>query len=208
MRIASTLLAAILLSSCSNGHYQDYLNLYNIPQPSPDSFTHCYDYGCKTKVQVTLPQHTKSKLQKLFQRSSLTPSEEREKISAAIGIFEQDIGNLTGTKNDKYGTFRLYQDDAETTKTFQQDCIDETTNTTIYVALLEQLNLIRYHRITFPETRSPLAGGGLWWHRSAVLEEVESGPKFAIDSWFKDNGHPAVIIPLSEWENGWSPSKQ
>lgn len=85
---------------------------------------------------------------------------ERDKISKAIQIFETDIGNITGTKNDKRGTFRLYQDDAPSTKNFQQDCIDESTNTTIYLGLLEQLGYLELHKPVFAANRQPFKSGG------------------------------------------------
>ena len=39
------------------------------------------------------------------------------------------------------------------------------------------------------------------------MEEIETGQKYAVDSWFEDNGHPAHIVPLIEWKKGWKPQK-
>jgi len=30
-------------------------------------------------------------------------------------------------------------------------------------------------------------------------------PRFAVDSWYVDNGQPAVILPLAEWFNYGGP---
>lgn len=34
------------------------------------------------------------------------------------------------------------------------------------------------------------------------------GGRFAVDSWFVDNGEPAVILPLADWLNGGGPNVQ
>ena len=44
-------------------------------------------------------------------------------------------------------------------------------------------------------------------HWSAVIEEKQEDEprRFAVDSWFVDNGQPAVILPLEEWKKGAGP---
>ena len=198
---------AFFLCACSGGTANDYLRMKNILPPTPENFIHCYDYGCKSKALVSLPKPTLQRLKKNFKPTPKTAESERQKIAAAIQIFEQDIGDLVGTKNDKFGTFRLYQDDAEKTKRFQQDCVDESTNTTIYLSLLEQLGFIKFHDVGFPESRQPFFGGSVWWHQTATMTEKETGERYAVDSWFQDNGHPAFIVPLKEWKDGWRPEQ-
>lgn len=34
------------------------------------------------------------------------------------------------------------------------------------------------------------------------------GARFAVDSWFVDNGEPAVVLPLADWLNGDGPNVQ
>ena len=202
-----TLFLILFLSACSDGHYGDYLKLRDIPVPTTENFTHCYNYGCQKKVSIALPQKTQDRLHTHFTPPAETAEQEQQKIATAIQIFEEDIGELVGTKNDKRGTFRLYQDNSKTTRTFQQDCIDESTNTTIYLGLLEQMQLLQFHRPVFAANRQPFFGGAPWWHQTAVMQNIETGDKFAVDSWFRDNGHPAFIVPLQEWKDGWLPPK-
>jgi hypothetical protein len=44
-------------------------------------------------------------------------------------------------------------------------------------------------------------------HWSAVIEEKRGGAvsQFVVDSWFVDNGQPAVILPLADWKKGAGP---
>jgi hypothetical protein len=39
-------------------------------------------------------------------------------------------------------------------------------------------------------------------HWSAVIRERRIGRRFAVDSWFLDNGHPPFVQPLEDWLSG------
>lgn len=207
-RLLTACFCLLLLASCQGSNPQYYLNLYDIKPPSTKNFTHCFNYGCQTHRNVELPAKTERKLHKLFKPPAKTAKIERTRISKAIQIFETDIGALTGTKNDKHGTFKLYQDNAKTTQSFQQDCIDESTNTTIYLTLLNNMKLLKFHTPTFPASRQPFTGGSAWWHQTATMKEINTGERYAVDSWFFDNGAPAAIVPLKTWKKGWRPPKK
>ncbi|NMG36754.1 hypothetical protein GRF61_20080 [Azoarcus sp. TTM-91] len=47
---------------------------------------------------------------------------------------------------------------------------------------------------------------------AAVQEEAppagQPGARFAVDSWFVDNGEPAVVLPLADWLDGEGPNVQ
>lgn len=199
--------SALFLSACAAGDYRYYLHHRNITPPTIEAFTHCYNYGCEKRVTVALSDKTQNRLKKHFIPAPNNAKAEREKIATAIQIFEQDIGEKVGTKNDKRGTFRLYQDNTAQSRTFQQDCIDESTNTTIYIGLLEEMGLIQFHKAVFPANRQPFFSGAPWWHQTAVMQEIKTGEKFAVDSWFRDNGHAAFVVSLHEWKAGWMAPK-
>ena len=196
----------LFLSACNSGNPQYYLNLYDIKSPTAQNFTHCLNYGCQTRNLVSLPKTTHKKLTTLF-KNTKSAEDERTKVTQAIQIFEKDIGALTGTHNDKHGTFRIYQDDSIESQRFQQDCIDESTNTTIYLMLLQDLNLLTYNTPFFPASRSPIGSGSRWWHQTAVIQDIETKQRYAVDSWFFDNGEKAVIKDIESWKAGWNPPK-
>ena len=85
----------------------------------------------------------------------------------------------------------------------QLDCIDESTNTTTYLRLLDQAGLLRHHRVVERATRFGLFVG--MPHSTAVIEELDSGNRFAVDSWFHDNGQPPHIVRLEDWRAGLDP---
>ena len=209
MKILPVLCAGLCLltSACVTATPQDYLKMHDIAPPTPQNFTHCYDYGCQTKVTLSLPETTQRSLYQIFTPPPQNAAQEREKISKAIGRFETDIGQITGTKNDKYGTFRLYQDGTPESRRFQQDCVDESTNTTTYLSLLHQMGLLHFHSPSFPSSRQPFLSGGSWWHQSATIKDNKTGRRYAVDSWFDNNGHPAHIVTLDQWHDGWKPTQ-
>ena len=42
-------------------------------------------------------------------------------------------------------------------------------------------------------------------HTTAVIEDIGTGTRYAVDSWFFDNGIPPAIVELSAWKKGWGP---
>jgi hypothetical protein len=68
------------------------------------------------------------------------------------------------------------------------------------VGLMERL--LRWHRVAYPARR------GLWnLHNTAVVEQMENGELFAVDSWFRANGEDAVIVPMDKWLGGYEPER-
>lgn len=114
---------------------------------------------------------------------------------------EKIVGGLTGTEEDVRGTFRK-------TGRLQLDCVDESTNTTAYLIAFAERGYLKHHTVEGPSSRFLLHGRPGWPHQTAVIKETETGQRYAIDSWFYDNGHPAVSVPLEEWSDGWTPRRE
>lgn len=70
--------------------------------------------------------------------------------------------------------------------------------------LRQAIGLLRFHHVEDTETR----GGFLIFgrHSTAAIRDIASGKLYAVDSWFFDNGVPAVVLPLEVWQNGWRPA--
>jgi hypothetical protein len=85
------------------------------------------------------------------------------------------------------------------------DCIDHSTSTTRLLKLLEARGSLRWHQVLEPEVRNWALVFPAHW--SAAIEEKTGGEaqRFVVDSWFVDNGQPAVILPLAEWKEGAGP---
>ena len=192
--------AACLLSACTASQSgESYLAKQSL-QPTDQTLPHCYGYGCARRADIHL-----SDTEWLTIRSTMMPptenaAHEREKIARAIAAFEQLVGKTAGTDTDKAGTLKHMGAGG-----LQLDCIDESINTTIYLQALQERGLLLYHSVGAPMTRLPIIHAGRWPHRTAVIADKQSGEKFAVDSWFHDNGQAPEIIPLKQWKDGWKP---
>lgn len=162
-----------------------------------EKFDVCWGGTCAGVVQTGLTRQEWQQVRKLFDPLPEHAEAERATIRTAIGLLERILGPKTGTAQDKAGTF------GNSAWPGQLDCNDETANTTTYLRLMLADGLIHFHRILDTTTR----GGFLIFgrHSTAAIQQTATGEKFAVDSWFFDNGHPAVIIPLETWADGWKP---
>lgn len=198
MKKAAFLLTFLLLTSCSGIGPEAYLAQHGVTAPVPQSFGHCRAYGCSKVDTVSLSKEQWHSIEKLFAGSSGDAAAERAIIAQAIGRFEQIVGKITGTEEDIAGTYKKFG-------LYQQDCVDESINTTIYLSLLQQKGLIKFHRTGTPTARTIFTTARPGPHQTAVLIEKDTGARYAADSWFHDNGYPAEIVPLQEWKWGWRP---
>ncbi len=163
-----------------------------------DEISICYNYGCAVTAKVNLRANELRAARSLLLRAT-DASEEREAVSRVIGLFEVAAGQQTPTWADKGGNVNDNGVDG------RMDCIDESTNTTNYLRLLESKGWLKYHRVLDPVKRAPLLVNDHW---TARIVEKKTGQEFAVDSWFFDNGHPAFVVPLDEWRNGAEPNEK
>lgn len=162
------------------------------------TFAHCRGYGCRIVDRIRFTPQDWAEVEAAFIPVPRSAQEERAAIAQAIGAFEQRAGAIAGTGGDVAGTFGRVGD-------FQQDCIDESTNTTVFLGLLRDRGLLRFHDVLTPAGRFPVLAGSFWPHHTAAMRDKETGQAFAVDSWFEDGGKPAHVVPLAEWSAGWSP---
>ena len=80
----------------------------------------------------------------------------------------------------------------------QMDCVDESTNTTRILKLLEQQGLLKHHKVMRRASRGFFADGR-YPHFTAVLKDP-SGREWVVDSWYEPAGGPPDIMPLEKWK--------
>ena len=167
-----------------------------ITDPDPARFNICYNYGCASLAWLKLDTGQWQSVLAVFAPPAEDAAGEREQIRAAIARFETLVGAMTGTDRDLGGTWPGFG------RPGQMDCIDESTNTTIYLLMLQKYGLLRWHRVADRATRWSLFS---WPHTTAVIEERDGARRWAVDSWFLDNGKPPFVLPLETWRRGWKP---
>lgn len=168
-----------------------------IGAPEPAAFSICFDHTCASVATLSLtPEEWRRATRPLHQPPD-TAAAERIAIAASIALLEAMVGRYTGTHRDRGRNLSGIGQPG------QLDCIDESTNTTTYLRMLERDGLLRHHRVGKRSTRFGLFVG--MPHTTAVIEEMASQRRYAVDSWFLDNGQPPFIAELEQWKSGADP---
>jgi hypothetical protein len=197
--LSKLLLCSILVFSLpANAALSDINRIYQ-QIPALHDFEVCTGGGCAEVKHVSLTDEEWQSIASIFTdaRIVINAEQERDQIALAIGAFESIVGSKTSTETDLAGTF------GNSDYPGQLDCNDEAINSTTYMRLMRQNGLLKFHEIEDTRTRNFFFTG--WPHSTAVIHETASGERFAVDSWFYDNGFPATIVPFTAWKSGYIP---
>ncbi len=156
----------------------------------------CTGFGCALMTEVNLSGAELRTLQGIFLGQVPDAALERSRIAAAVSFLETVVGERAGTLNDQARNQR------SNARTGQLDCIAETANTTVYLLLMQQLNLFLHHSVGPPENRGATVFSA---HNTAVIRD-SSDHEFAVDSWFHANGERPEVVPLMRWRQGFQPA--
>ncbi|WP_193366883.1 hypothetical protein [Pelagibius marinus] len=202
LSLAGLLAVALLggLGACTapGGQYDKMMAEREVVGATRDSFTICHGHACRLRSRLGLTELEWDPVADLFAEPAASAAIERGRIATAIGIIEAAVGPKAGTSNDRGGTFNALSGND------QFDCVDETTNTSVYLTLLAKAGYLKWHKLEGWAGRGVLFDGA-WPHQSAVIVELKSDEPYAVDSWFEDNGRAAHVVPLADWRAGWSP---
>lgn len=188
----------LLLSFQLHAAVSDITRIYH-QVPVLSGFDICMGGGCAEIKHISFSLDDWRIITNVFSGFNDTgdTNQERKLIATAIGEFEKIVGAKTGSSTDRAGTFGNAEFPG------QLDCNDEAINSTTYMRLMRQSGLIKLHEIEDMRTRNFFFNG--WPHSTAVIHEIATGNRFAVDSWFYDNGLPATIVPFELWKSGYIP---
>lgn len=163
----------------------------------PSSFHVCSEHGCRRKQIIGFDYKQWKRIVKAMKPAAPNPEVERVQLMQVIGIIETIVGRKTGTSKDKPMT------EYATNRKGQMDCLDEALNTGRYVQMLIDQGLVKYHTLDGRLRRGFFVNG--WPHTAPVLVDKSTDKRYVIDSWFLENGKPAFIVPVDEWQDSWHP---
>ncbi len=162
----------------------------------------CYNYGCLAEAEAEFDEPQPARVRALL-GTAASAEDERERVAVAIGWLLGWAGRQTPIAADRGGN---YADDGVRGR---MDCIDQSTTTTRLLRLLEARGWLRFHRVLDPVLRVRFLFDA---HYSAQIEELpevagdeataDAAARHVVDSWFRDNGQPAVVLPLPRWLAG------
>lgn len=167
--------------------------------------TVCFNYGCLSRDEAVFSDDQLRTIGALLAEAK-DAAGEREAIGQAIGRLLGWAGQQTPIKADRGGN---YADDSVYGR---MDCIDHSTTTTRLLRMMEKNGFLRFHTVLEPVVRNRFF---FLTHFSAQIEEKmllspakesEQAARYAVDSWFFDNGQPAAVIPLARWFAGDDPN--
>ncbi len=194
------LFLASLGASAVPDFYRTLSSTYGLlPDPTPEAFSVCYEHSCKEVAEVGLSPAQWQAVRQIFDSPAADAAAERELIRQAVAYLESVVSPLVGAAGDRGGNLAGLISGGS-----QMDCVDESTNTTTYLALIEREGLLQWHRVAGLSTRGFIIFG--WPHTTAVIEQREDGARWAVDSWFHDNGVAPEVLPIAQWKKGWSPA--
>jgi hypothetical protein len=83
------------------------------------------------------------------------------------------------------------------------DCVDNASNTTTFLHILQDLSALPGWSVRPPQVRDLFLFQVHW---TAVVADQKSGKPWAVDSWYRPHGHLPFVMPLSDWQDrkkGW-----
>jgi hypothetical protein len=199
------LIAAAVLAGCTHdrsGDPRKHYVSFNVAPPQGQAVEVCHAYTCKMKTTYYFHKSDIAELAAIMQKTKRadTPFEERRAVAYAIARIEVKVGKKLGI-NDRAGM--EYGGSGDPT---QEDCVDEATNTTSYLLVLQSNGLLKHHTVEIPFSKGDLLKGALqgdpikyWPHWTAVLAEKKSGQKYAVDSWIYENGENPAVVKVEDW---------
>jgi len=197
-----------------------------VPVWADEAISVCYNYGCAAEQLVTYSESQLAWAREML-ISAATAEGERQRLALAVGQLYGWAGEQSPIWRDRGGNY------ADEGVQGAMDCIDHSTTTTRLLRLLEVRGWLRFHRVLEPVRRTRFV---ILEHVSALIEEVPprwpprdvpvgappdyaplspgwdapdaaAAPRrFVVDSWFVDNGQPAVVLPLEEWMKWGGPN--
>ncbi len=170
--------------------------VFGVAATGPPVVDVCWDYGCSERASVMLPEEGWDRIRARLYPEPPDADTERARIADAIAEFERVVGPLTGTDANLGGNL------AGSGKEGQMDCLDESHNTSVYLQLLADHDLLRWHEPGEPERRAPWIFNVHW---SAVVIEKDTEQAWVVDSWFRDNGSRPFVEQLEDWRRGAGP---
>ena len=150
----------------------------------------CHGFGCNIESIISLSTEEWQSVAGWLETAAVDSSTERDHIRQAIGWMEVLVGRHGPGRKDRALDLKHVDN-----RTGQMDCVDESINTTTYLKLFEKQNLLRWHRVVERIQRRALFDA----HWASQIEEIQTGDRYVIDSWFHDNGLLPNVQKTEDW---------
>jgi hypothetical protein len=167
-----------------------------VPVCADETVTLCYNYGCAARSAVHYEEEALNALDRHL-RAAGSAAEERDALARAVGALYRIAAMQTPVGADRGGNLR------DAGVQHFSAVIEETAGPAPLAAAVEvpdHVGLLLFY-CDCPDVLGDIP-------RPPAPPPGNPGGRFAVDSWFVDNGEPAVILPLADWLNGGGPNVQ
>jgi hypothetical protein len=165
----------------------------SLPNPTINQVVICHGFACKFRTMIAFGPNDHAQLRKIMAKVT-GPEAERAAIARAIAWYEKRIAPEAGTAGAK----------ARSTASgdpSQIDCVESSLNTTSALLMLQGLGLLRYHRVE-PYVSRMLFDFMHFVHSTAVLTDLKTNQKWAVDTWVRNSGELPDVRLLTDWYRG------
>ena len=210
---------------------------HRIEEQAESTVSICYNYGCVREEEVRFRAATLTRLVARF-ADAQTAEEERAVLGEALGRLYRVAAIQTPIAADRGGNLlddgangRMDCIDHSTSSTRLLRLLEargalrfhrvlEPVRRTRFIfqhfsAAIEELSCAERSARVAPDpvptaalAHGPCAEAGLIIEDAGGADAASPGARYVVDSWFVDNGEPAVVLPLAEWLNGEGPNVQ
>ena len=161
--------------------------------PAGTRIVACHGYGCARRMEMSMDGALMSRVEAALRAGRGSPAAERRALSEAIRAYTAYLAASFGGDPD------LPRSPPQWSGVFgQMDCVDETTNTTSLLLVLQEQGLLAHHTVERPQSRG-LFIDGRYPHVTAVVAEKRTGREWAVDPWTRAPGQQPDILPLDRW---------
>ncbi len=196
------LAVANLLAGCTyykSGPPDIHYSEFKAKPPRENTVTICSAYGCQTTAQFTFSVVDLAQIVAVMRRIRRgrygSPHQERRAVAHAIAWMERRTKHINGIWSDRKSI-----DLAGSGDPTQMDCVDEATNTTSYLLVLQRHGLLRHHKVIRPFAKGALILGK-WPHYGAMLRAKRTRQIWVVDSSFYNTGSRPIVMKLERWYN-------
>ena len=151
------------------------------------------NFSCREEQTIAISLEEWNSIADWLRPPATSAEIERTNIKNAIGWMEVIVGRHTPTHRDVGGDLG----NPEAKYPGQLDCIDESLNTTTYLKLFEQNSLLKYHKVIDRAYRRAIFDQ----HWAGQIQDLETGERWVVDSWFQHNGYLPYLQTSKNWED-------
>lgn len=152
----------------------------------------CHGFDCRRKTRYDISRADRARYASIMAAGRKSPAAERNAIARAEMFFEERAARAIGARDGPASSI------GQTARAGQMDCIDESTNTHSLLRYLAKNGWLKFHEV-LPNVSRGFFADGRYPHSTAVIRDIRTGLKWAVDSWFGPTGARPDILPLDKW---------